>query len=245
MTDIFSDEKAPATPSTQVPNTVDTLLDSIKNESGQRKYSNIEEALKALQHSQEYIPTLKATLTEKEQRLKELEEAAAKATTMDEIVAKLSAQPQQPQASGQPPKADGLDEQAVVKLVQQTLSQAQVSKLAQDNVDAVQTQLVAKYGDKVQEVIKQKAEELGISPKDIGELAKKSPAAALAMFGTQAKTGGNPTTGSVYKPPLAPDATPEVKRPEKSILQGSSTKAQVEHLNEIKKSVYARLGVTS
>ena len=66
----------------------------------------------------------------------------------------------------------------------------------------------------------------------------------LALFNVQASQGAKPTTGSVsipssYKPPRE-----ELKRPEKSLLSGATSKDQAEFMRKIKEDVYAKYGVT-
>jgi len=248
MTDIFSGQPstppAGTDPQAPAPNQIDTMLDGIKNESGQRKYATLEAALQALQHTQnEYIPTLKTQLSEKEQRLAELEEVAARSKKLEDLVTALTAPPP-PAGSGDPPQPSGLSEQAVVDLVKQTLGQSEQQRAAETNARLVADSLVAKYGDKAVEVVNQKAAELGIQPTEIRELAKKSPALVLQLFNTQAKTTPTPTTSSVVVPPINP-SKPEIKRPDKSVLVGATMKEQTAHLAQIRDAIYAKHGITS
>jgi hypothetical protein len=239
--DIFSGQSTNTDTPTESFNP-DTLLDSIKNDSGQRKYANLEEALKALQHSQEYIPTLKTQLTEKEQRLAELQQEQAKINRLEELVEQLAATQQQG-GGGSPSPSPTLDQQAVVSLVQQTLSQTKQQEVAEANSSVVAKALVEKFGDKAAEVATQKAAELGIQPIELKELAKKSPALVLNLFETQQKTTPNFSTSSVRVPPVnAP--TLDIKPPEKSLLSGANAKEQAAYLKQIRESVYAKYGVT-
>lgn len=240
--DIFSGQSTKVESQTETFNP-DTLLEQIKNESGQRKYANVEEALKALQHSQEYIPTLKTQLSEKEQRLAELQAEQAKIKKLEELVEQLAATQEQA-GGGSPSPSPTLDQQAVVSLVQQTLSQTKQQEAAEANSTIVATALVEKFGDKAAEVVTQKAAELGIPPIELKELAKKSPALVLKLFEVQNKTTPNVTTSSVRVAPVnAP--TLDIKPPEKSLLSGASAKEQAAYLKQIRSAVYAKYGVTS
>lgn len=240
--DIFNGQ---STQTTNTPETFnpDTLLEQIKNEAGQRKYANIEEALKALQHSQEYIPTLKTQLSEKEQRLAELQEEQARVKKLEELVEQLAATQHQA-GGGSPSTTPTLDQQAVVSLVQQTLSQSKQQEVAEANSQAVAKALVEKFGDKAAEVVTQKAAELGIPPTDLKELAKKSPALVLNLFETHQKQTPNLNTSSVRVPPVN-QQTLDIKKPEKSLLSGASSKEQADYLRQIRSAVYAKYGVTS
>ena len=58
---IFEKEKVePSQESTPNQNNLfNDQLDTIKNDKGERKYGTVEQALEALKHSQEFIPSLK------------------------------------------------------------------------------------------------------------------------------------------------------------------------------------------
>jgi hypothetical protein len=245
MTDIFSGEPAApaAAPIPPVESTIEQQLLAIKNEAGQPKYQNVTEALKALQHSQEFIPTLKTQLTAVEQELAQAKEEIAKAKKLEDVVAQLTASHLNNNGE-QPPAASGLDQEAVEKLVQRQLATLETQKAAKSNVDVVQSSLTAKYGDKTAEVVAAKAAELGTTPKLLGDLAAQSPQMVLALFGSAPVKNLNPSTSSVVIPPThKPDL--EVKRPDKSVLVGATNKEQIAHFSDIREKVHARLGVTT
>lgn len=244
MTDIFnSDTPAPAaSPAVPASSDVEQLLSAIKNEAGQPKYQNVQEALKALQHSQEYIPTLKNQLTTVEQELAKAREEAAAAKRVEDILEQLTANNLNNNGDT-PPAASGLDQEAVEKLVQRQLTELETRKVIEGNVDSVQAALTAKFGDKTSEVVAAKAAELGTTPQLLKKLAEESPKAVLALFGAQSVKNLNPTTSSVVVPPVS-KLDPEVKRPDKSVLVGATSKEQVSHFNDIRAKVHAKLGVT-
>ena len=247
MTDIFNtDGQPPVTPPViQAPSSsdVEALLDTIKNEQGQRKYQNITEAMKALQHSQEYIPTIKSQVSTLEQELQAAKAEAAQAKKLEDIVAQLTNSNQN--ADGEPPPAAaGLGEADVIKLVQQSLVDLETQRTTKSNVDLVQTALTSKFGDKTAEVVASKAKELGTTPKLLGDLAAQSPQLVLSLFGTAPVKQTTPTTSSVVIPPVnAPDF--EIKRPDKSVLTGAGIKQQAAHFKDIQEKIHAKLGVTS
>src|SRR5690606_3151116 len=100
------------------------LLNTIKNEQGQPKYDSLPKALEALVHSQQYIPQLKTELQTREQELATLRAELEKRSTVEDVVSRLTAQQDKPQDQGTPPATSGLDEQAVLQLVQKALGQA-------------------------------------------------------------------------------------------------------------------------
>lgn len=248
--DIFAEQAAPqATPEVkeqvQAPVEYADLLKSIVNESGQQKYDSLPKALEGLANAQQYIPQLKSELQTKEQELATLRAELEKRAAVEEVVTRLTAQQKEPQDQSTPLKSSGLDEQAVLQLVQQALGQAKQQDQAAINQAQVQQALTAKYGDKSREMVEQRAKELGITPKEIGQLASQKPAMVMALFNTQARPGVKPTTGSVnipssYQPERAP-----LERPGKSLLSGATSKDQKEYMLKIKQEVYAKHGITS
>lgn len=240
--DIFSGGK-PVEPQTPDVTALDTMLDAIRNEQGQRKYQSVEVALKALKDSQEYIPTLKAQLEDEQRARQELEEKMNEVKQLEDLVAQLTAQQQQKPPVQETPEGKGLDEQAVVGLVTKVLQQSQQQSVGDSNERSVTSSLVAKFGDKAAEVVTQKAVELGISAEDLKQLSRKSPAAVLSLFNAPAVQTPNPVTGSVVVPPIN-QPKHEIKPPEKSVLSGATMKEQANHLEDIRKAIYAKHGIT-
>ncbi|MND20269.1 hypothetical protein D3C87_1076450 [compost metagenome] len=248
MTDqsVFNDTN-PATPPLDAtqgqPNAYEDLLKTIVNEQGQPKYANINEALKALQHAQSYIPEVKNQLTAREQEVLRLQAELEQRQSIEDVVSRL-AKPNQPDVRDDQSRTSGLDESAVMKLVQETLErQAQLSA-AQANQAQVEQALKAKFGDKTADVVKQRASELGLTPKALGELSSKSPQAVLALFNTQGTHSPQPTRSSVNIPPTLSPSAPPLERPAKSLLTGASTKEQMEYMAKIRQRVYDENGIS-
>jgi len=221
--------------------TYDTLLDSIRNEQGQRKYANVEAALKGLENAQGFIPTLQGELASERQRIAALEAELSKRESVEEVVARLTAAKQDNTGNTTP---TGLDQQTVEQLIQQQLIQRDSQLLASSNEKVVNDALIAKYGkDKALEVVKAKADELGISVSDLGVLSRKSPKAVLAYFDakpTQAQSTPSSINSSGFQAGEKPTV---VARPEKSVLAGASRQEVESHFQDIKRAVHARLGV--
>lgn len=230
-------QETPATGNPEASAFNDHLKD-IKNESGEQKYDSVEKALDALKHSQSYIPELKSQLSEKDQKIKELEEKLSKASALDEVVAKLTADQGQQETT---PQASGLDEQAVLNLVQSYTQEQQTAQQLAANEKSVSDKLFAKFGEKTKEVVSNKASELGMSVQDLQALSQKSPAAALSLFGASQDTVPTPTTGS-YQIGGKPQ-NEELAPPEKSLLQGASMKEQAEYLRKVKAQVYQKYDI--
>lgn len=243
---IFSDKPAEPQQSTQQPSQTQDFADLLKlvrNESGEQKYDSIPKALEGLVHAQQYIPQLQTTLQAKEAEIARLTTELSQKANLEEVVSRLTAS-QQTIVKDEPPVTRGLDEQAVMNLVQQTLTQAKQQDSAQANIQKVQDALSSKYGEKTVEVLEAKAKELGTSRQELGELASRNPAMVLALFNVQASQGAKPTTGSVTLPSSYQPQREELKRPEKSLLSGATSKDQAEFMRKIKEDVYAKYGVT-
>lgn len=216
------------------------LLKNIKNDQGEQKYKSLEDALVALDHSQKYIPELKTQLSGTQQELNEMKVKMEKFGNIEETVQRLLAQKQEPQAHT-PPSATGLDEQAVMKLVQQSLQARESQTQMQVNQKTVNDALVAKFGDKVIETLESKAKELNTTRQALGELAKNNPKLVLALFETHTQNI-NPTLPSRRTPePMKPN--PASERPAKSMLSGVSVRDQAARLNQIRDGIYTKHGI--
>jgi hypothetical protein len=197
-----------------------TLLSAIKNPDGQPKYKTVQEALKALQHSQEYIPTLKQTKEELEARLLVAEAAAAKVNTLEQTLLQLT------QRSNEPTQTTpaGLTEEQIAELVNRTLSKTQQEAVQKQNLTTVVDVLKSKFGEKAEQVFYDKAKELGLSVAEFNAMAAKTPKAVLSLVGAT----GTPNT-STPSPGFNTDGFQ--KRPEsaitsnkvKSIMLGATT----------------------
>lgn len=248
---MFSD--APAAPAAVEPQVAPTpsaddqlanLLSGIKNESGQQKYDSVPKALEGLAHAQSYIPQLKSELSQKDQEIARLREELAKRESVEDVVSRLTATKGVDTDRGTPPAASGLNEEAVLKLVQQALGQQKMVDQATQNQAQVQQALAARFGDKAHEVVQTKAKELGVTPQQLGKLASESPAMVLALFNASATPTVKPTTGSQHIPSSYQPEPPKLERPKKSVLAGATSGEQKDLMLKIKEDVYARLGVS-
>lgn len=234
----MSDHDNPFSASPAAPASPEDLLLTIKNEAGEPKYKTIEDALKALAHSQAFIGTLKDEKSTVEQELIKLREQASKIDSIEEVVRKLTSE--QPKPVETPP-AGGLSAEAVAELVKKTLEQSKVQDQATKNFNEVQAALKTKFGDKTKEAVAAKAAELGTTPDKLGELASQSPQMILALFGTQKPTNSPTPAGSIHLPPVSKPTS--VERPAQSVLLGATSRQQKEHMLEHKKAIYAKYNI--
>lgn len=222
------------------------LLAAIKNESGEQKYNSLPKALEGLANAQQYIPELKTQLEQRDKELIELKAKLEGTSSVEDIVAKLTAQKQEPNEdpSATPaPTPNSLDEKAVADLFNKMLQERESSTVTNTNKNKVGEQLTLKYGDKTPEAIAVKAAEMGVTPEYLGELSGTAPDMVLALFGG-AVAPANPTTSSINLPLGTPEQ-PELKRPEKSLLSGATSKEQAAFMKQIREEVYKKHNITS
>ena len=234
-----------ATPAQQEPSQESVFtnqLSMIKNENGERIYDSVPKALDALAHSQQYIPQLKTEVSTKDAEIAALKEELAKREAVGDVVDKLTAQQAQPEST---PQVSGLNEQDVLNLVQNFSQQQAQQQTAVTNEKLVSDALFGQYGDKTQEVVANKAAELGMTVEALQGLSQTSPQAALQLFGTSATSAPKTTSGSINISAQAPKETFDVAPPEKSLLRGASTNEQIDYLRKIRESVYKKHNVQS
>ena len=187
-----------ATPNANELSALDTILSSIKNDRGEPKYNTVEDALVALRHSQEYIPQLNSKLTERERELEELRSTRVKQDELENLVKRLTQSNDSANTN-----AASIDESKIAELVERKLEATQQAQTSSQNRSMVEAALREKFGDeKVGEVLRIKAEEMGLSKQEIADLAARSPKAVLTMFGVsgegvQRQPRALPTEGSV------------------------------------------------
>lgn len=234
-------EEQQAPLATSQPQSGDVFSDQLKTitaEDGRQKYGTVEEALKALAHSQTFIPTLQTQVSTQEQEITQLREELAKHKGVQEVVDSLT---QHQQSQKVTPSETKFGEEEVARLIANTLDKRSQEQTLELNANKVNDTLVSAFGDKAQEMVQLKAKELNTTPEALGQLASTSPDMVLALF--QQKQTSTSVTNSSYnlgfnKPPEEP-----LKRPEKSLLAGASLKDQTEFMRQIKAEVYRKHGI--
>lgn len=235
-------EPAPAELSHQADIFAHQLLD-IKNEKGEPKYRSVEEGLKALKHSQEYIAQLTQKDTQYQEEIAALRAELTKRQSVEDAIASFSKPiaPEVTQPTGS--VAQGLDEASVRKLLTQTLTEREAYQAAQSNTETVRKALVAKYGDKASAEVSAKAQSLGMTMEAISELASRSPQAVLALFNASSPATSGAPMRSTVNIPLDNPEPPKLQKPEGSMLRGAKQKDQVSFLNKIREEVLRKHGI--
>ena len=170
-------------PPAQPNDDLSTLLGAIRNERGEQKYRTVQDALTALQHSQEYIPELSQKLKQQEQELAEAKAAAARVVELERVVQSLT----EAKPHTETPSQSGLSEEQVAAQVVRILSEQGKKKVAEDNVATVVNTVKKVYGDKAESVFYGRAQELGMSVDQFNSLAASTPKAVLKLLGLEDK----------------------------------------------------------
>lgn len=149
----------------------------IKNERGEQKYATVEDALKALSHSQSFISTLESENSTLKDQATSAAELESKVAALTEQLTTLTAQ--RDQSAHQP---QGLDEAGIATLVQNALQAEKQNSQALQNEKRVSDVLSKRFGDTVSEKLTQKAQALNMTVESLQSLARTSPEAVLAFF---------------------------------------------------------------
>jgi len=168
-----------------------------------KKYANVSDADKALEHSQNHITTLEAEQKGLRAQLQTAQEQLISAKTVEDVLSKFETSKQNAEKINDDPSSVTqqsetkplLANEQVIGLVESVLNKRDHELRANSNIDAVSATLVEKFGDATKDVVLRKQTELGI---DLKEIAAKSPKAALALFeGATIKPPQPNTTGSI------------------------------------------------
>ena len=143
---------------------------------------------KRVDDSQTYIQQLKA---ERDAAL----ETAAKARKIEDVYSALKEEPQQRQPQeGQPATFDS--EELLNKAEARVMAKLQAQSVAQTeeaNFKYVASELTKKFGDSVDAMVKEVADDAGLSMEEVAALAKQKPKAFLRMFHVEPKPAQNTT----------------------------------------------------
>lgn len=200
------------------------LLASITNEKGEQKYRDVNTALDALKHSQDYISQLRE---EKEKLAREREEWLAereRLKTLEDTVSQLTSTQNTQQQSTTAPV---ISEEVVANLVTQTLTKREQELVQQKNVSTVVNQMQQSFGADAEKVFYEKANEIGLNAQQINSLAAQSPQAVLKLFGLEQGKSTPPfpsiKTSSVNTSGLEPAKTSYIGRNKSQALVGATT----------------------
>ena len=154
---------------TSTPDYTDTLS-QIVNEEGVQKYNSVDDALKGLAHGSEHIRKIEA-------ENRELRGEVDKRMSAEKVLQELKAK----EKTDEKPSTD-LTPEALQELVDKRLEARTSEDKAKANEDHVQQAMRKAFGEKSQEIVSMKAQEMGLSIEALRQLSKDSPQAVLKMF---------------------------------------------------------------
>jgi len=147
------------------------LLKSVTTEDGRQKYSDVNSALAALPHTQKHISSIEKENADLREELTKRKAAEEALQTFKESHETTTATPVE------------VDYSKVADYVRQTITEQEIQNTETQNITDVVLSMKEKYSDKAEEVFYAKAQEVGLSAKQINDLAKQSPSAALKLIG--------------------------------------------------------------
>lgn len=202
------------------------LLMEIKGEDGQPKYKSVEDALKALNHAQQFIKTLQTEKQGVQGELETMREELKKMGNIEDFINRLKppADPTKSTPTGDEPK--GLSEEDIKNMLEKTLLARENEQKQASNLQSVIQKMSELHGDKAAHVIAQRAKELNTTSESLRELAKTNPSMALALLQVPASKGVQPSQSSITLPR---STNPTLEPPvfEKSAARGGLTNKEL------------------
>ena len=229
-------EQAQAAPNAQPSDAYADLLDTIKNERGERKYATLSDALHGLKSAQEYIPQLKADKEAKEREVAELRQKAERAAELERTLEALTSQRSEPA----PHQSQVFDESKIAKLVNDQLTLKEQQAQAQANVQIVVSTLQQSFGADAEQKLYTKGQEMGMSQAEMNALVAKSPKAVLALLGINQAAPVQkytPSQSSTNSASFEPHVETFIGRNPKTVLIGATTQDVMESSLRAKKMV--------
>lgn len=243
-TNLFDETNKPADPpKTPSDDPFADKLKSIVNEDGKPKYKDVNAALEALAHSQQFIETLKTEKSDTQKKLEELARELEKRESVEDVVARLT-QTQNHQVKEDQPKTTGLDEKKVLDLINQALTSTKTVEKQEANLQMVTSELSKVYGDNAKDAISERAKELNTTTSNLKEIAKDNPVMFLSLMSGKAPASTPKSMTSSINPLKTQKDKTELPKATKSIMRGgASTEEMLEHWRAVQAATYARLGV--
>ena len=192
-------------PQTQEPTEPVDVFKEISSAVG-KNYSDKDALIKALTEKDSFIETLKTENATTRELVETLATKVDESINAQKVLEELKVT--KPEADATPGQT--ADKEDVASIFNELYSSKEKETRAKANQAAVNSKLVELYGDKAAEVLRTKAESLGLGLTRIKELASESPQAVLSLLGAaagQPKQAGLPPSG-VGASQEAPKSTP-------------------------------------
>ena len=190
---LFDHDPNPAAPTAPEQPQQDPLADLVGEG---KKFKTVEDLARGKLESDKFIEQL-----QKEQQ--QLREDLTKYSGLEEKLDGLLKAQDKGTGHNQTPKPqEQVDEPDITKLIEQSLSEREAAKAAQDNFEKSQQAVLEAHGGdaaKAREAIQKRAQELGVTPEYLGEQARQSATAFKALMRIDGKATSptpNPTQGT-------------------------------------------------
>ena len=213
MSNVFGDEGNQPSKPFEDPNNVS--IDDIVGED--KKYKSVDDAIRALAHSQNHIVDLEMT----QNRMRgEVE----KMTTLQELIDKLgngtpakSAEEATPAESAEvtepkPTPSKANEPVDFDKLIEQKYGNLRAQEKAEANTAEVRNKLIETFEDEgtAKAFFTKRLGELNMSAEELDEMASKNPAAALKLLDVPTKSGDTPVKPATFnRPKIAQAPNPD------------------------------------
>lgn len=249
--DIFnSDNNQEQNTGATTPSSTDIFADKLKtivNENGEPKYKTVEDALEALNHSQQFIETLKAEKAQSEADKQKLASELETRESVEDVVKRLTTnETPKPNSTDDNPREDkGLTEDRIQELVQNALRQNQTVAQKTTNLNTVVENLSNTYGDKTTSVVAERAKEVGTTPDQLKKLAEDNPQLVLSLFKDVKVNNTTPTQSSTVPRTTPPPEEGPPKSDKKLITGGASNAEVMDAWRKTKEYTHKTLGVES
>lgn len=193
MNDLFAAQTEP-----QIDETRDYLTDLVGDG---KKFKTTQDLAKGKAHSDAYIEIQNRRMDQLRQDYLQLKADYDARAKLEELLDKLPVQQSQARHE-QPPvevenKAPAFDLNQLDDLVSKRLTQARSDEKAQDNYQQVVDRLKGQYADRWQNVLKERTDELGLTPDEVNAMARRSPKLFFRSMGLEQQ----PNTENFQTPP--------------------------------------------
>lgn len=140
-----------------------------------------------------YIKTLERQKDEMRNDLLKKNEDLNARTNLEDLIERLNSQPSlSPQSPRDNTEKPAINPDEIELRILKTIENNKLKEIENANLLQVQNKLKDRFGQHTSEILKEQADTLGLSEKDVNDLAKKSPEAFFRMLGLdQAKDTTN------------------------------------------------------
>lgn len=145
-----------------------------------KKFKDVESLAKGKYQSDHYIETLTRSLDELREDYKKLSEQYNSGPKLEELLDRLEKAQQPPTSRDNTPTSNEdttpkYDPATVESLISSKIQQYEQTKKESDNFKAVQDKVKERFGSNFKDVLKQKADALGLGDEDVNKLARTNP----------------------------------------------------------------------